>query len=730
MSFRGEAEESRYKDSSPTLDSSLRLPAGRFGMTVFIVLYFAPMLNLDANVRYVKGVGPRLAEKLGKLGVATVEDLIYYVPRRYLDRSNVLKISDIKVGEDVTVIGEVKTVRKSITPRQHRKILNVDIFDGSGYLSGVWFNQLYHADRLSTGTEVAFSGKAVFNYGKLQIVNPSYDILREKEDPVHTSRIVPLYPAVAGLSSNMIRRLVKNLIDSGIRIEDPLPEDIMKQKGLMPLTPAIRQIHFPDDITITARARERLVFDEFFFLELGLALRKNRLEKTNKGISHKTEGKMLDEFLAGLPFKLTSSQIKVLDEIAQDMKKAAPMHRLLLGEVGSGKTVIAVAALVTAVQGGYQGAIMAPTEVLAEQHALRLQELLPGSVRSVLLTGGQSATEKKHIHDKVKKGEVDIVIGTHALIQESIDFHDLGLAVIDEQHRFGVRQRISLREKGRLTDILVMTATPIPRTLALTLYGDMDVSILDELPAGRQEIETLVRDQKHREDAYDLIRQQIRMGRQAYIVCPLVDESDKIQVKAASAEAERLRNEVFPDLRVGLLHGQMKSEDKESVMKEFRKGDLDILIATTVIEVGVDISNVTVMLIEDAERFGLSQLHQLRGRIGRGEHKSFCVLFADPVTDDARERLRVIQKTGDGFKLAEEDLKIRGEGQLFGPKQSGLPDLKIASLVRDIKTLVSARDSAFAVIDKDPMLAKPENSLILEEVKKRFAEGAEWLFSG
>lgn len=694
------------------------------------MLYFARMLKLDANVRYVKGVGPRLAEKLGKLGVATVEDLIYYIPRKYLDRSNVVKISEIKVGEDVTVIGEVKAVRKSVTPRQHRKVLNVDIFDGSGYLSGVWFNQLYHADRLVMGTEVAFSGKAVFNYGKLQIINPSYDILREKEDPVHTSRVVPLYPAVTGLSSNMIRRLVKNLIDSGIQIRDPLPLDILKKDDLMPLTPAIRQIHFPDNLAVTKQARERLVFDEFFFLELGLALRKNRLEKTSKGIVHKTEGGLLEQFLDGLPFELTSGQKKVLGEITTDMKRSAPMHRLLLGEVGSGKTVIAVAALVIAVQGGYQGAIMAPTEVLAEQHALRLKELLPGTIRSVLLTGGQTAKDKQQIHDRIKNGEVDMVIGTHTLIQEGIDFHDLGLAVIDEQHRFGVRQRISLREKGHTTDILVMTATPIPRTLALTLYGDMDVSILDELPKGRQEIETLVRDQKHREDAYDLIRQQIKMGRQAYIVCPLVDESDKVQVKAASAEVERLRTQVFPDLRVGLLHGQMRREDKEAVMKGFRGGALDILIATTVIEVGVDIPNVTVMLIEDAERFGLSQLHQLRGRIGRGEHKSFCVLFADPVTEDAKERMRVIEETGDGFKLAEEDLKIRGEGQLFGPKQSGLPDLKVASLVRDMKILASARDTAFSIIDADTVLAKPENSLMLEEVKKRFAEGTEWLFSG
>jgi ATP-dependent DNA helicase RecG len=688
------------------------------------------MLNPDENVRYVKGVGPRLAEKLGKLGVVTVSDLIYYIPRRYLDRSNVIRISDIKVGEEVTVVGEVKAAKKSITPRQHRKVLNVDIFDGSGYLSGVWFNQLYHADRLTVGTEVAFSGKAVFNYGRLQIINPSYDILREKEDPVHTGRIVPIYPAVAGLSSNMIRRLIKNLIDSGVKVKDPLPQDVIKKNDLMAILPAVRQMHFPDDMLVTSKARRRLVFDEFFFLELGLALRKNRLEQTNKGISHKTEGGLVKQFLDGLPFKLTDSQRKVLSEIAEDMRKSAPMHRLLLGEVGSGKTVVAVAALVMTVQSGYQGAIMAPTEVLAEQHALRLKELLPSTIRSVLLTGGQTSTEKRGIREDIKNGDVDVVIGTHALIQEGIDFKALGLAVVDEQHRFGVRQRISLREKGRMPDILVMTATPIPRTLALTLYGDMDVSILDELPAGRQEIETIVADQKHRDDAYDLIRQQIRMGRQAYVVCPLVDESDKIQIKAASVEVERLRTKVFPDFKVGLLHGQMKREEKDAVMRGFRGGILDILIATTVIEVGIDVPNVTVMLIEDAERFGLSQLHQLRGRIGRGEHKSFCILFADPVTEDAEERMKAIEKISDGFQLAEEDLKIRGEGQLFGPRQSGMPDLRIASLVRDMKILITARDQAFDIIRKDPVLSRPENTLMVDEVKKRFAEGAEWLFSG
>ncbi|MFZ3062254.1 MAG: ATP-dependent DNA helicase RecG [Actinomycetota bacterium] len=706
------------------------------------------MLKPGDSVRYVSGVGPKLALTLNKLGIETAEDLLYYFPRRYLDRSKLLPISGVKEGEEVTVVGVVNEVRKSRSPRRRVRILSVGIFDGTGYLYGVWFNQDFHAQRLREGVEVVFSGKVTFSYGQLQMINPSYDILGEADaisrDTVHTARIIPIYPATSTLSSNMIRRLTKNLLDSQPEISDPLPATLRDKYGYFPLQTALYQAHFPDDDISTKRARERLVFDELFTLELGLVLRKRRLEKDERGIQHKTAGLLLDKFFEKLPFSLTESQKRVIREIQEDMARQSPMHRLLQGEVGSGKTVVAVAALLTTVSNGYQGAIMAPTEVLAEQHLLKIGDILPRGVRVALLTGSTPPKLAEELKVRIKRGEIDIAIGTHALIQEGVKFEKLGLAVVDEQHRFGVRQRINLREKGpasdgtgpassgasELPDVLVMTATPIPRTIALTLYGDLDISVLDELPAGRKEIETIVAYQRHRDDAYDLIRQQVRMGRQAYIVCPLIDESDKLQVKAAVKEAERLKEEVFPDLRVALLHGQMKSAEKEKIMADFRRGDLDILITTTVIEVGIDVPNVTVMLIEDADRFGLSQLHQLRGRIGRGEHKSFCILFADPTTEEAKERMRAIANSKDGFALAEEDLRIRGEGQLFGPRQSGLPDLKIAKLLRDMPVLVKAREEAFRIIEKDPLLRAPENSLLLEEVRKKFTGNIEWLFSG
>lgn len=689
-------------------------------------------MNLRDAVRYVSGVGPKLALKLNKLGVETAEDLLYYFPRRYLDRSKLLPISGVREGEEVTVVGVVRSVKKSRSPHG-RRILSVGIFDGTGYLYGVWFNQDFHAQRLKEGVEVAFSGKVLFKYHQLQILNPSYDILGEESDlttdTVHTARIIPLYPATSFLTTNMIRRLVKNLLDKKPKVKEPLPAHLQEKYRLIPLQTALYEIHFPSSTEISTKARQRLIFDEFFFLELGLALRRKRLEKEENGIAHKKSGELLREFYQKLPFSLTESQKRVIEEIQSDMARLSPMHRLLQGEVGSGKTVVAVASLLTTVQNGYQGAIMAPTEVLAEQHALKIQQFLPKEVKMVLLTGATPAREKETLLEKIKNGQVDMVVGTHALIQEGVVFKKLGLAVIDEQHRFGVRQRISLREKGS-PDVLVMTATPIPRTLAMTLYGDLDISTLDELPKGRKEVETIVADRRHRNDTYELIRQQVKMGRQAFIVCPLIDESDKIQVKAAVKEAERLESEVFPDLRVAVLHGQMKTAEKDRVMDEFRQGKLNILIATTVIEVGIDIPNVTVMLIEDADRFGLSQLHQLRGRIGRGEHKSFCVLFADPTTEEAKERMRAIEQTTDGFVLAEEDLKIRGEGQLFGPRQSGLPDLRIASLLRDTPILAKARNEAFGIIEQDSLLEAPEHRLLLEEVRKRFADNVEWLFSG
>jgi ATP-dependent DNA helicase RecG len=680
------------------------------------------------SIRYVSGVGPKLAEKFISLGVETAEDLLRYYPRRYLDRSKIAPLNKVRIGEEVTVVGRVVNVDKKFSPRTRKKILTIDISDGVGYVSAVWFNNWWHADKMPVGTEVSFSGKVMFSYGKLQMTNPAFDILGEGGETKNTGRVIPLYPASAEIQTNTIRRVVSTLLESLPPIDDPVPSAILRRRHLTELNDALRQIHLPESIDGLRAARRRLIFDEFFVLELGLGMRKARASAMNTGVVHQTKGPLLDEFLDGLPWQLTASQRKVLDEILADMEAPRPMHRLLQGEVGSGKTAVAVAALVAAVGGGYQGVIMAPTEVLAEQHALKIGELLPKCVRLALLTGSTPAAAKEEILAAVKQGDVDIIAGTHAVIQENVEFKNLGLAVVDEQHRFGVRQRLELRKKGGSPDTLVMTATPIPRTLALTLYGDLDVSVLDELPAGRQEIETIIADQKHREEAYELIRQQIEMGRQAYVVTALVDESDKMDLKAATQEAERLRKDVFPDLEVGVIHGQMKPAEKDAVMTAWRNGKLNILIATTVIEVGIDVPNATVMLIENAERFGLSQLHQLRGRIGRGQHKSFCVLFADPVTLDAAARLKAFGETTDGFELAEADLKIRGEGQIFGAKQSGLPEFKIASVVRDLAILQEAREDAFALVDKDHSLER--HAPLLDEVKKRFSGNTDWLLSG
>jgi ATP-dependent DNA helicase RecG len=703
------------------------------------------VVSLTDSVRYVTGVGPKLAERFHALGVETALDLLRYYPRRYLDRSAVSPINKVKLGEEVTVIGTVVKVDKKFSPRQHKKILTVDIADGAGYLSAVWFNNWWHADKMPVGTEVSFSGKVVFSYNKLQMTNPAYDILGVNEDEIgrlrdgeigkkgieeawNTGRIIPLYPASGEITTNTIRRVVSNLLDSLPFLPDPLPENIIQSRSLLTLDKAVRQIHVPDNAESVRAARKRLIYDEFYLLELGLGFRKARLEGVRNGISHQTSGPQVNEFFAALPFALTKDQKQVIEEILLDLERPTPMHRLLQGEVGSGKTAVAVAAMVMAVNGGFQGAIMAPTEVLAEQHAIKISELLPEGVTLALLTGSTSASKRAETLENIKTGEIDIVVGTHAVIQEGVEFKKLGLAVIDEQHRFGVRQRLELKGKGNAPDVLVMTATPIPRTLALTLYGDLDVSVIHELPAGRREIETIVADQKHRAEAYKLIRQQIAMGRQAYVVCALVDESDKVELKAATAEAERLQKEIFPDLKVAVIHGQMKSSEKDGIMADLRQGKLDILIATTVIEVGIDIPNATVMLIENAERFGLSQLHQLRGRIGRGEHKSFCILFADPSTEDAKERMKAIADTTDGFELAEADLRIRGEGQIFGARQSGLPDFHIASVIRDLPVLLEARDDAFSLVKSDSDLARhPE---LLEEVKNRFGDKFDWLTSG
>lgn len=692
---------------------------------------------LDKPVRYTKYVGPKVANYLKKLGIETLEDLLYHFPHedKYIDRSKIESISQVGVGTETTVLGVVKDIKKRTGKRKRINILEIGIYDGTGYLYGVWFNQNYISDRLKIGTEVLLSGKVIFEFGKLQMRTPSFDVLgseKDKDDALHTGRIVPIYPATQSLSSNMLRRIIKYAVDNYSDVLDPIPYSFKTKHSFMDKSLALKQIHFPQDESNLKNARTRLLFEELFLMQVGLAIRKNRLSKQTKGITHNIQGDLIKRLKDILPFQLTTDQEQVIIEIVKDMEKPHPMNRLIQGEVGSGKTVVALIGLLISVQGGYQGAIMAPTEVLAEQHFLKIKDLLGNlPVEVVILKGGLSTKEKEKIQERIARGEVDIVVGTQALIQKKVNFSKLGLAVVDEQHRFGVRQRVKLKEKGYYPDVLFMTATPIPRTLSMTLYGDLDISVIKKLPYGRDisaQIETVICDAKYRQRAYDLIRSEVGKGRQAYIICPLIEESDKIEVKSVIEEAGRLKNQIFPDLRVSIIHGNMKAKEKDEIMTAFREGNLDILISTTVVEVGIDVPNATIMLIEDAERFGLAQLHQLRGRVGRGEYKSYCILFADPKTDEGKNRMRAIKDLKDGFKLAEADLKIRGEGEIFGARQSGLPDLKLAKIIRDSDVLLEARKEAFALVEDDPKLSSSSNQLLLYEVKRKFASNLDWLF--
>ncbi len=687
---------------------------------------------LDTPVSTLAGVGAKTGERLATLGLETFGDLLDHLPRAYIDRRDMRSIRDLKVGSEATVIA---TVRESKVERVrgNRSRVTVTITDGTGYVDCVWWNQDWRVRTLTEGTEAAFSGKVKTFRGRLQMDSPAYDLLRASGESVHTGRIVPVYPATERLSATQLRRLLHSAFERLGRVPDPIPATVRAERNLMSKDVATKLVHFPEDMTQIADARRRLVFEELFVLQIGLALRKRHLEEDTRGIAHDPGGDLAPAFVSSLPFRPTKAQDRVMDEIARDMSKPRPMHRLLQGEVGSGKTLVAVYAAMVAIQSGTQVAIMAPTEVLAEQHARKIRELCePVGIEVELLTSAVPQARRRDLLMRLKAGDLKLICGTHALISEDVEFDRLGLAVVDEQHRFGLGQRMLLRSKGEDPDVLIMTATPIPRTLALTLYGDLDVSMLDELPAGRQPVKTFVvgSDGAARSRAYDLVRTEVNEGRRAFVVCALVDESDVLQAKAAVAEAERLQTDVFPELPVALLHGQMRPAEKDEVMERFRHGDVGVLIATTVVEVGVDIPEATVMLIENAERFGLSQLHQLRGRIGRGEHGGTCILFSDAKTEEAQQRLDAIARSNDGFVLAEEDLRIRGEGTIFGTRQAGLTDLRVARLVEDFPVVVEAREAAFALVASDPKLTRPEHCLVRAEVGRRFGESLDWLFHG
>lgn len=713
----------------------------------------------------LKAAGER-AKAFEKLGIESVQDLLQHYPRRHVDRTALRTVADIRglaakgeMGEvqvlaKVKVMGRPVDIRPKGNSKRKRTLIKGKIGDETGTIDVTWFNTTWVSRALKEGTEAFFYGRIGSFNGKLQMTMPRFEMVKTGKEPFNVGRIIPIYPATTDFTSDQVRKVIWETLQELGEIMDPIPIEIYRKLGLMSRSDAIRLIHFPDTKDEVIQARRRIVFDEVFTLQLGLVYRKRKLERTVKGIAHpKPKSDSLAEtFIAELPFKLTDAQRRACDEVAGDMTQTYPMHRLVEGEVGSGKTVVAVYACLMAIEGGHQAALMAPTEVLAEQHHLTVDELLDRafgeaesrnlfagvSRRPVvrLLTGSTPAAQREQILADVATGDVDLLIGTHALIQETIEFARLGLAVVDEQHRFGVHQRKTLREKGAggEPDILVMTATPIPRTLAVTIYGDLDVSILDELPKGRQPVETrLAAGEEQRDLAYDLIRAQVAEGRQAFVVYALRDESDKTELRSAKAEAVRLAEDVFPDLEVGLVHGDMKSAEKEASMSAFREGKTQVLVATTVIEVGVDIPNASVMLIEDAERFGLAQLHQLRGRIGRGAHQSFCVLATDldlsKATEDpaialAYERLASVVETRDGFKLAMVDLKQRGEGQLFGARQSGMPQLKMARVLEHREILEKAREEAIALLDQDPELTEWGHEALAREMRDRFPEGA------
>lgn len=710
-------------------------------------------LALTSSPLELGGWTRRYRAGLERLGIATVADLLHHFPRRYIDRSDVVEIKDLRAGHEVTFIGTVKKVRTQLV-RRRMPIVTVTVFDGTGYVDLSWFNQRWPARAYREDQEIAVSGKVGTFRRRLQIQNPAVEVLRGgSADHVHTGRIVPIHPAAEGISTGVIRRLVYEALHRVEEIPDPLPDAVREGQSAIDLDAALRLIHFPEDPEDAERARKRLKFDELFFLELGVGFRKWRVETGVEGIAHEPSGPLAKRFIESLPFELTRAQQRAIDEIANDMSAAKPMNRLVQGDVGSGKTVVALAAAMDAIQSGHQAAIMAPTEVLAGQHFdTILNLLLPLGGRTpsrngngdptlfdetpdangpsvALLTATVTGATRQTILQGVASGGVDLLVGTHAVVQAHVRFRDLSLAVVDEQQRFGLHQRIALKEKGGRPDVLIMTATPIPRTLALTYYGDLDVSTLDEMPAGRPSVTTRVaRTPKQREAAYGLIRKEAEAGRQAFIVCAAIDEGNRLEVKAAEKEARHLATQVFPDLKVALLHGRLPASEKQQQMEAFRHGNADVLISTTVIEVGIDLPNATVMLVENAERFGLSQLHQLRGRIGRGSHESWCVLFDESSEDneDAKSRLAAMARTTNGFELADEDLRLRGEGTLFDVQQSGMPDLKLARLSEDLEVVKRARAEAFGLIEEDPGLE--EHADLRRELERRFADSIDWLF--
>jgi len=698
---------------------------------------------LQTPLQFMKGVGPRRAADLQRVGLATIEDLLYRFPIRYEDRGSFQTIASLRPGIAASVVGEIVGCGIRPTRRPRFKIFEMLVRDATGSLRAIWFNQPFLNDIFRPHQRVILFGKLELTSHGLQLQNPQYEILRDDDgdattagaaqrpddDTLHTGRIVPVYEKTGHLTTKMQRVLVHQALSQlPSDVPDPLPPPVRARQSLIDRRTALHDVHFPPEGTplealnaFRSPAHRRLIFEEFFLFQLGLVLRKRRAEADRKPRAVVITDAIRESARRVLPFRLTGDQKKVIAEIVDDMKRPQPMNRLLQGDVGSGKTIVALMAAIVAMENGFQVAFMAPTEILAEQHFINIRRLLEDSrFRVTLLTGSTPAKKRREIQAELAGGSLHLVVGTHALVEDPVAFRELGLVIIDEQHRFGVLQRATLRSKGQHPDVLVMTATPIPRTLALTTYGDLDVSIMREMPPGRHPIKTIAKPESRREEIYDFIRRQVDEGRQAYVVYPLVEESEKVDLRAATEMADHLANDVFPQYRVALLHGRMKQDAKDRVMHAFARGEYQILVSTTVIEVGVDVANASVMLVEHAERFGLSQLHQLRGRVGRGPHPSYCVLlYQHPLSDQGRERLKALTETTDGFVIAERDLELRGPGDFFGTRQSGLPTLRVGDIVRDHAIMEEARREAGAALD-DPSQHEMLAAFVRESWAQRF----------
>lgn len=675
------------------------------------------MIDLKQNVQYIKGVGPNRVKLLNLLGIYTIEDLISYYPRAYQDRSKIKKIEELQEGEEALIEAVTLSGVSTFKLRRNMSVSKVQVQDDTGRCLITWFNQDYIKSTIHAKEKYKFYGKVTKKIGQTEMTSPVFD--KEGENK-NTGKIIPVYPTTKKLSENAIRQAIENalmLVEN--ELEDNLPEYIKKEYELENLETAVKQIHFPTDFNSLTEARKRLVFEELLTFQLALLSLKNQYDNEIRGIKYSKQVKMSD-VINTLPFKLTKAQLKVLEEIDQDMESDKPMNRLLQGDVGSGKTVVAMISAYKAVKSGYQVAVMAPTTILASQHIVNFNKILNQfGIKCELLVSSLTKKQKNIVLDKLKNGEIDIIIGTHALLQENVEFKNLGLVVTDEQHRFGVKQRSIIVGKGNNPDILVMTATPIPRTLAIIVYGDLDISVIDELPPNRKKIDTVAVKENMSDRIISFIKKNVDEGRQAYIVCPFVDENEEMEdVKSVEKLAESYKDEIFKDYKVEILHGKMKPKEKDKIMQDFKENKISILISTTVIEVGVDVPNANIMVIENAERFGLAQLHQLRGRVGRGEYKSYCILKYNSNSGRVRERMKIMTETEDGFKIAEKDLELRGAGEFFGTRQHGLPEFKIANIFEDIKILKQVQELALKIEMQDAKLEKEENKPLKKLVEK------------